>query len=187
MATIKKKTPRPEAKNFVKATKSYDKNMKAALKAATKGLKKIKPPAKMGRPTIYTEAMRDEICSRLAEGDSLRKICQDEHIATVGTVCRWLAEFADFSEQYAKAREAQAERMADELLEIADQAPEIHPITGARDGASVQHQRLRIDTRKWVAAKLLPKKYGDKLELGGEVKVGVAEAIREARERAAKR
>lgn len=156
-------------------------------KPAGKSQKPQKPAASRGRPTIYTVAMRDEICGRLADGESLRKICKDEHIATIGTVCRWLAEFADFSEQYAKAREAQAERMADELIEIADMPPEIHPVTGARDSASVNHQRLRIDTRKWVAAKLLPKKYGDKLELGGELKVGVADAIREARERAAKR
>lgn len=113
---------------------------------------------KVGRPTIYTPKLRDEICSRLAEGMSLRNICKSE-------------------EQYTKAREAQAETMADEILDIADEIPPMNPVTGAYDSGAVNHTRLRIDARKWVAAKLLPKKYGDKVSMEHSGKIGLEDLI----------
>jgi hypothetical protein len=126
-----------------------------------------------GRPSIFSEELADLICSRLAEGDSLRAICRDEAMPSVGTVCRWLNENAKFQEQYTSAREIQAETFADELVLIADT-----PLIGTKtktvgdkietiEGDMIEHRRLQVDTRKWVAARLLPKKYGDKLALGG--------------------
>lgn len=105
----------------------------------------------------YTQEVADKICQRLMAGESLRKICQDEDMPGQATVYEWLTQESGFSEQYTKAREAQAETMADELLEIADD-----------DTSDVNRARLRIDTRKWVAMKLKPKKYGDKLAVGGD-------------------
>jgi len=80
----------------------------------------------------------------------------------MGTVFRWLAdpEHTRFREQYAMAREVQAETMADEIVTIADGSGlgvEERVALSARD-------RLRVDSRKWVASKLLPKKYGDKIQ-----------------------
>ena len=61
----------------------------------------------------------------------------------------------EFSAKYARARDVQAERFADELVDIADES----------DSEDVSKAKLRIETRKWVISKILPKKYGDKLDL----------------------
>lgn len=127
--------------------------------------KEKKQKNKGGRPSTFSPDMCEKICSKIAEGMSLRKICSENGMPTVGTVCLWLAKDREFSEQYARAREAQAETMADEILDIADKIPPMNPTTGAYDSGAVNHQRLRIDSRKWVASKLKPKKYGDRLDL----------------------
>ncbi len=118
---------------------------------------------KKGRPSLYTEALAAKICRRLAEGESLRTICADRAMPGLSTVMGWLFDdkHEGFPEQYARAREAQAELRADEITDIAD---------GVEHGASeaVQAARLRVDARKWIAAKLLPKRYGDKLQHTGE-------------------
>lgn len=114
-----------------------------------------------GRPSVYTPELADEICARLANGESLRAICasdRDDFIPHIGTVLRWVAEDETFREQYVRAREIQAETLADDIISIAD-GPK-----GADDSIKTARDRLRVDSRKWVASKLLPKKYGDKVE-----------------------
>ena len=130
----------------------------------------------IGRPTDYSQEMADIICERIADGESLRQICSEETMPNKATVFRWLGKFKEFSDQYARARENQAETLADEITNIAD---ETMVIVKEKDGftevvldsTAVARNRLRIDTRKWVASKLLPKKYGDKVDLnhGGQV------------------
>lgn len=112
-----------------------------------------------GRPTDYTEELADLICERIALGESLRSICEDEDIPAMSTVFKWLNEHTQFSEQYARAREEQAEAFADEIVTIADDA--------APDGACISKAKLQIEARKWTASKLKPKKYGDKIAVGG--------------------
>lgn len=110
-----------------------------------------------GRPSGFTQETADAICERLADGESLRSICRDDEMPATSTVCKWLGQFPEFAEQYARAREAQADSLFDDVLEIADNAtPE-----------EIHQARLRIDARKWMAGKLRPKKYGEKLELNG--------------------
>ena len=129
---------------------------------------------KKGRPSRYTEAIAVKICRRLAEGESLRKISKDTSMPDKTTVLRWLAakENAEFRTQYAHAREMQADALFDEALEIADEASE--DWTTGKDGARildhehVQRSRLRVDTRKWAASKLAPKRYGEKLQHTGD-------------------
>ncbi len=77
---------------------------------------------KKGRPSRYTEAIAVKICRRLAEGESLRKISKDTSIPAISTVMGWLfdGKHSDFSEQYARARDLQADKLFDEALEIAD-------------------------------------------------------------------
>ena len=90
------------------------------------------------------------------------------------TVMRWLfdGDHDDFWQQYARAREAQAEVWADEIVSIADDVS--NDFTTGKDGKeivdheNIQRSRLRIDARKWIASKLLPKRYGDKLQHTGE-------------------
>ncbi len=112
---------------------------------------------KRGRPTIYSRAITDEICERIAQGQSLITICKDKHLPCVRLVQGWLSDESKilFLQDYACARDAQADYYADEMLSIAENEPD------------VQRARLQIDTRKWIASKLKPKKYGDKLAIGG--------------------
>ena len=114
----------------------------------------------VGRPTTYSQETADKICELIARGMSLRAICASADMPAGGTVHRWLAEHQDFQEQYARAREEQADSFADEIIDIADS---VAPETG-----EVAKAKLQIDARKWKAAKLAPKKYGEKLELDGK-------------------
>ena len=88
------------------------------------------------------------------------------------TVRRWLLDNEDFCAQYVRAREVQADRFAEEILEIADDASDDWTVgeggKKAVDHEHVQRSRLRVDTRKWLMARMAPKKYGDKLQHTGE-------------------
>ena len=118
---------------------------------------------KAGPPSLYNKALVAKICRPLAEGKRLRSICRDDAMPAISTVMRWLfdANHDEFSEQYARAREAQAEVRADEIVSIADD--DTNDFTPDKDGKLVvdhehiQRSRLRVDARKWIAAKLLPK------------------------------
>ena len=127
---------------------------------------------KKGRPSLYTEALAVKICLRLAEGESLRKICEAKGMPSAETVRRWLLDDEDFCAQYVRAREVQADRFAEEILEIADDASDDWTV-GKEDKKVVDHEhvqrsRLRVDTRKWLMARMAPKKYGDKMQHVGE-------------------
>lgn len=141
---------------------------------AVEGALVVEVPVKMGRPSIYSQELADEICLRLSQGESLRAICQDGHMPDISNVLRWVLreDMKDFREQYARARESQAEVMFDEILEIADD--------GSNDFMTVKkgnleyemenkevtnRSRLRVDSRKWYLSKVLPKKFGDKLDM----------------------
>ena len=140
---------------------------------------------KTGRPSLYTEVLAAEICRRLAEGETLRSVCRDKAMPDKATVLRWLADKkkADFREQYVYAREMQADALFDEALEIADDAS--GDWTEDKDGKKVvdheniQRSRLRVDTRKWAAGKMAPKKYGDKLDLGGSIGLRWEDALKD--------
>ena len=129
---------------------------------------------KKGRPSLYTDKLAAKICRRLAAGESLRAICRDNAMPSISTVMGWLFDgnHDKFSEQYARAREAQAEIRADEIVDIADD--DTGDFTADKDGKLVansehiQRSRLRVDARKWIAAKLLPKRYGDKIQHTGD-------------------
>lgn len=125
-----------------------------------------------GRPSDFTEALAAEICGQLAEGKSLRKICDQDDFPDKSTVFRWLGSNTVFRDQYARAREAQADAMAEEILDIADNGTNDYGFKegDTPDGAGanpvflaehVQRSKLRVDSRKWLLSKVAPKKYGD--------------------------
>lgn len=138
----------------------------------------------MGRPSLFTAELAAAICERISLGESLRSICRDEKMPAQSTVFRWLSQDAAFSEQYARAKEESADTLADEILEIADDATndwmERHGDGDAgwiANGEHIQRSRLRVDARKWVAAKLKPKKYGERqtIEHEGGVNLNVVQ------------
>lgn len=125
-----------------------------------------------GRPTLYTVELTDSICSRLAAGESMRSISRDEDMPAMSTLFKWLREHEEFSQQYARAKEESADALVEEILDIADDGVndwmEKHGKEGEAigyqvNGEHIQRSRLRVDTRKWAASKLKPKKYGDRL------------------------
>ena len=142
-------------------------------------------PKKTGRPSSFTQHIADVICTRIAEGESLREIVKTEGMPDRVTMYRWLLDNEAFCNQYTRAREEQADTLADEILAISDESPEVDYIKDKHgnivdikiDSGYVAYQRQRIDARKWVAAKLKPKKYSENLKLSGDaenpVEVGV--------------
>jgi hypothetical protein len=134
-------------------------------------MKTRKGEHQMGRPSKLRKEIASAICEQIMGGDSVRKICAREGMPAMSTVFRRLAEDGEFSEQYAHAREAQAEFFADEIIDIADETPVTEQpdpdggVTMRIDAAGVQRNKLRVDARKWVAAKLLPKKYGERTQV----------------------
>lgn len=136
--------------------------------------------AQPGRPSIFTPELAAEICRRIASGQSLRSVCRDEAMPDRSTVKAWVVNDIDgFSGQYARARELGLEELADETLEIADDSS-----LDTRKGADGQdlpdhewmsRSKLRVDTRKWLLSKLMPKVYGDRLDVNATVRRGAGE------------
>ena len=150
------------------------------------------PP--VGRPSGYTQEIADSICSDLAEGKSLRTVCKGDGMPSTQTVFRWIRQFPEFRDQYARAKEESADAMAEDILDIADSSSndwmEVHDKenVGYRlNGDAINRSRLRVDTRKWIASKLKPKRYGDKVQTeltganGGPVEVAEVPAEEVAR------
>ena len=106
-----------------------------------------------GRPTDYNPELAAAICLHISRGNSLRSFCSAPDAPDASTIYDWIHRHSEFAEQYARARGVQAEHWADELVELADKS------------VDAQKARLQIDTRKWVASKLLPKKYGERQQI----------------------
>jgi hypothetical protein len=127
----------------------------------------------MGRPSDYTDELAIEICFRIVNGESLNRICKDDHMPNVATVYRWLQKLEDFRNMYTRAKEDQADTLADEIQDISDEKPMMTIVTDDEsveklDPVGINRNRLRIDARKWIAAKLKPRKYGDRQILAGD-------------------
>lgn len=145
------------------------KDLSSDTVADVTGKPQTKEKPTMGRPSVYSDELANEICVRLGLGESLRKICLDDHIPSLATVMTWLSRKPDFLEQYTRAREIQAETQFDELIDIVDQPPELNHVVDKNgelvevkfDSSYVQWMKLRVDTRKWTAARMAPKKYGE--------------------------
>lgn len=130
-----------------------------------------KAKAKVGRPTDYNETIAALICERVAtHTHGLERLCNMyEDLPVKSTVNLWRYRHPEFSTQYAQAKLMQADLLAEECLEIADDDSrdiKVNHETGDEylNTEFVARARLRIDTRKWLAAKLLPKQYGKAAE-----------------------
>lgn len=128
----------------------------------------------IGRPSGYSQELAIEICEWISQGKSLKKYCES-HPVTPSMVYRWLLNFEEFREIYTRAREDQADSLADEIIDIADDSENDFidagigekddgtPIAKMFNSEHVQRSKLRVEARKWIAAKLKPRKYGDNL------------------------
>ena len=149
-------------------------------KAPSKAAKK-KAPAKTvakkahGRPSLYSLALGQKICARLAKGEPLAQICRDEGMPGVQTVSDWKDRHPEFSVMIVRAREEGFDALAAECLAIANTPLEGVETTTKDDGRIEEkrsdmlgHRKLQIETRLKLLAKWDPKRYGEKLAIGGD-------------------
>lgn len=135
---------------------------------------------KTGRPSKYTPEIAAQMCEMLSEGIPLREICRMEGMPYWRTVYLWMAKDEELSAHIARAREAGYDAMAEECLIIADNV-KIGKRTTFSSGADddedsmtvveedmLGHRKLQIETRLKLLAKWNPKKYGDKVQVGGD-------------------
>jgi predicted secreted protein len=170
--------PETAAKPSKRATAAPKPQAKAKGAAAQENVSKA--PKKIGRPSKYTPELVAEICQRISTGEPLRQICRDEHMPEWRTVYDWLARDESLSAEVARAREAGYDAMAEEALEIAD-TPRLGAkkvfSSGAEEGEDsvtvteedmLGHRKLQIETRLKLLACWNPKKYGNKVQMGGD-------------------
>lgn len=126
----------------------------------------MKSVSKKGRPTIYSIKLADEICNKIAStSNGLKKLCtENPHWPNKSTIYSWLKNNKEFSNQYARAKRCQIQVFVDEIVEISDDNANdcLFDAEGkiVFNSLAVQRARLRIDSRKWLACKLVPKVYG---------------------------
>jgi hypothetical protein len=138
----------------------------------------------------YTTRIGEKICERIMLQQTLNKICSDPRMPSKRTIVRWLADQrnTEFRESYYYARRVQAELYVDEIFEIADDVSGDYRIKYDKDGEPyveannehIQRSRVRIDTRKWYAAKLVPRIYGDLQQIEHGVTGDLAELLKGA-------
>lgn len=139
----------------------------------------------------YTDETARKICERIMSGETLMSICAERRMPTRRTIIRWLAhpEYSEFREMYYYARRVQAELLVDEIVSIADDSardwiPSFNK-KGEQNGwkpdhEAIQRSRVRIDTRKWLAARLIPRIYGEKVDHHHELVGDLADMVKHA-------
>jgi hypothetical protein len=128
-----------------------------------------------GSQPVYTQAIADEICDRLEDGEPLNEICRSPGMPDPRAVRKWVHDRPGFGPRYARAKSIGYERLAEDVLTISD-SPCAGP-NGYVDNAAVQRARLMVESRKWLLSKMLPKIYGDKIELSGDASAPLIQRI----------
>ena len=127
----------------------------------------------VARKKMTREKIKVFVCNQLRDSSKgLRNLCDEiKGLPDRSTIHDWLSKDSEFADLYARAREDQAEYMAEEILEIADDGKNDYmenddSATGFRVmGENIQRSKVRIDARKWLMGKLKPRKYGDRLDV----------------------
>jgi len=132
------------------------------------------PKGSGGRPSKYGRELAEEIIQRLSEGEPLRQICRDNHMPEWRTIYDWMYRDPELSAAIARAREIGYDKMAEEVLQIAD-TPMMGQVQTIDDkGSTIRtedmlgHRKLQIETRLKLLAKWNPKKYGDRVAVAGD-------------------
>lgn len=136
---------------------------KKIVKAVVKKKTTKKQDVKLGRPTLKSPELLDEICARIMSGLNIVQVCLSDDMPHRDTVHSWLANDDTFSDKYARACRIRREGKFYEMEVV------------ARTEFDVQRARLINDTLKWQLSKEEPKKYGDKLEVENNVKHNLAD------------
>lgn len=110
----------------------------------------------MARTSEYKSELGEFVCELIARGASLVTACSKLNLS-YGTVNGWLAKNESFANSYALARERSADYLAEEIVDLSDD-----------ETIPADSRRIRVESRKWIAAKLKPKKYGDKTILSND-------------------
>ena len=129
----------------------------------------------VGRPSTYTAELGQKICDLIAEGYTLRQIGNMEGMPWKSTVTKWRQAHDEFEAMYARAKALQADHMAEEIIEIADDGSndwmdreiENGGVVTVVDHEHIQRSKLRVDARKWLMAKMAPRRYGDHVAVTG--------------------
>jgi hypothetical protein len=116
-----------------------------------------------GTERVYTRALADEICDRLASGEPLNVICRDEHMPPEKTVRKWAETRPEFGSMYTRARDFGYDSVAEGILELGALKEAVSGPDGYVDNGEIQRLRLLSENRKWLLSKMRPKQYGDKV------------------------
>ena len=143
------------------------------------------------RPLTYTERVANVICKKLMQKMTLTKICEDPRMPKQATVINWLAnpKLKEFRERYYEARRIAAEMRVDEIFDIMEDTEDDWVETFDKHGEpngfkpnhdAINRARLKIDTIKWYAGKMVPKIYGDNINVEHEATGDLAELLKAA-------
>lgn len=121
-----------------------------------------KPTKRMGRPPVYEPIIASRLCARLSEGKSLMRSCKEVGGVSTALAHIWMRERPDFLAMYLRAKEEAADVLAEQIVDLADTELPVDEF-GRIDSGRVQQLRLQVEARKWIAAKLKPKRYGDRI------------------------
>ena len=140
----------------------------------------------VGRPTVFgiDNPCWQILCEQISEGKSLSSALKtSEGMPSYQLVMLMLRNNPEFRAMYEKAVESRADRLAEEIIELADQQiPD--GLEGPMASAWVQQKRMQVDARKWVASKLKPKTYGDRIDVAvTDNRISVMDALKEAKQR----
>lgn len=138
-----------------------------------------------GRPEIYTQELADTVCERVSNGESMRAISRDDSMPCTSTMFKWIREDIEFLQQYEIAKDQGCLAMSEDIISISDDGTNDYmemlsqngeDIEGYKqNGEAIQRSRLRVDARKWILSKQMPKKYGDSSTVNLKGNIGLTD------------
>jgi hypothetical protein len=147
-----------------------------ATRKSTKSGVKHRPKARgrtgkntAGRPSVYSEELADRICTEIIDGASLRTICAGSDMPDRGTVIRWMDRHPEFAAKYARARDLQAEHLEESMADLERQ---VHNGT-----ADAKAARVVLESRRWRAMKLAPKRFGNRVAMDVEGRLTLEQLV----------
>jgi hypothetical protein len=130
----------------------------------------VKPIGRKPR-VPYSEEVAEKLFERLRNGETLKVACRDKGMPRAALVRQWAMEDEVFGEKLQRARELGCQAMADEIIDFSDNK--------STEPGKVARDRLRVDSRKWLLARILPAIYGDRVEVAAKAGIVVVQLDKE--------